>query len=135
LVHDLKAEFDAAQVTEDAESVTAYLDALRAHVENHQPTPDLPLDVQGTAFQARVWEVLRKIPYGETRSYTDVARAIGSPSAVRAVARACATNPAALVIPCHRVVRQDGDLGGYRWGIERKAELLAREERKDMKKE
>ena len=130
LVRDLRAEFDAAEVSEDGEAVTEYLTALREHIENQQPTPDLPLDVQATSFQARVWDVLKKIPYGETRSYTEVAKAIGNPSAVRAVARACATNPAALLIPCHRVMREDGELGGYRWGIERKAELLRREEEK-----
>ncbi len=88
---------------------------------------DLPLDIRATAFQRRVWEALRKIPYGGTRSYSEIARAIGRPRATRAVARACATNPAALVIPCHRVIREDGGLGGYRWGIERKQALLQRE--------
>jgi len=83
--------------------------------------------VRATAFQRRVWEALRRIPYGSTRSYTEVARAIGRPSATRAVARACATNPAALVIPCHRVVSADGGLGGYRWGVKRKRTLLERE--------
>jgi AraC family transcriptional regulator of adaptative response/methylated-DNA-[protein]-cysteine methyltransferase len=87
----------------------------------------LPLDVRATAFQRRVWEALRRVPYGSTRSYAQVARAIGHPTATRAVARACAMNPAALVIPCHRVVRADGGLGGYRWGIERKRALLERE--------
>ena len=127
LARDLKGEFDAAAIEENRDAVARYLAALREHLENHAPTPELPLDVQATAFQARVWDALRKIPYGETRSYTEVAEAIGQPTAVRAVARACATNPAALVIPCHRVVRENGDLGGYRWGIERKAELLKRE--------
>ena len=84
--------------------------------------------MRATAFQRRVWEALRRIPYGQTRSYAQVARAIGRPRATRAVARACATNPAALVIPCHRVVGADGGLGGYRWGIERKQALLEREQ-------
>jgi len=88
---------------------------------------DLPLDIAGTAFQWRVWDALRKIPRGETRTYTQVARAIGKPSAARAVARACATNKAAVLIPCHRVVRESGDLAGYRWGVQRKRELLAGE--------
>ena len=109
-------------------SLNAHAEALRRHIEDHQPTPDLPLDVRATAFQARVWGALRKIPYGETRTYSEVAQAIGKPGAVRAVARACATNPAALVIPCHRVVREDGELAGYRWGVERKKELLEREQ-------
>jgi O-6-methylguanine DNA methyltransferase len=87
----------------------------------------LPLDIRATAFQRRVWEALQRIPYGETRSYREIARALGHPTAARAVARACATNPVSLVIPCHRVVRQDGGLGGYRWGIERKRGLLERE--------
>src|SRR3989442_59585 len=88
------------------------------------PDLDPPLEVRATAFQRAVWEALRKIPYGSTRSYAEIARAIGRPRATRAVARACATNPAAIVIPCHRVVRADGDLGGYRWGIRRKRALI-----------
>jgi AraC family transcriptional regulator of adaptative response/methylated-DNA-[protein]-cysteine methyltransferase len=83
--------------------------------------------VQATAFQRRVWEELRKIPYGATKTYTEVARAIGRPAAIRAVARACATNPVSVVVPCHRVVRQDGSLAGYRWGISRKRALLEKE--------
>jgi len=92
-----------------------------------RPQLDLPLDVRATAFQWRVWQELQKIPYGETRSYSQIAAALGRPKAVRAVANACAANPAALVIPCHRVVRDTGDTGGYRWGAERKKELLSRE--------
>jgi AraC family transcriptional regulator of adaptative response/methylated-DNA-[protein]-cysteine methyltransferase len=88
---------------------------------------DLPTDVQATAFQRRVWEELRRIPYGTTRTYGQVARAIGQPEAVRAVARACATNPVSIVVPCHRVIREDGNLAGYRWGLSRKERLLARE--------
>ena len=87
----------------------------------------LPLDIRGTAFQQRVWEALKKIPAGTTASYTDVARMIGAPKAVRAVARACAANTFAVAIPCHRVVRNDGALSGYRWGVERKRALLERE--------
>jgi AraC family transcriptional regulator, regulatory protein of adaptative response / methylated-DNA-[protein]-cysteine methyltransferase len=88
---------------------------------------DLPIDVHGTEFQERVWRELRTIPYGSTRSYGEVARAIGQPGAVRAVAQACGSNHVALVIPCHRVIREDGTLGGYRWGLERKAAILAHE--------
>ncbi len=88
---------------------------------------DLPLDIQGTAFQAQVWRALQKIPVGKTATYTEIAAALGRPKAVRAVARACAENKLALLVPCHRVVRRDGELGGYRWGIERKRALLARE--------
>ncbi|MEQ1717749.1 MAG: bifunctional DNA-binding transcriptional regulator/O6-methylguanine-DNA methyltransferase Ada [Hyphomicrobium sp.] len=108
----------------DFESLTQ---RVIAHVENPVHRFDLPLDVQGTAFQHRVWQALRDIPAGKTRSYLEVASSIGRPQAVRAVARACGANPAAIVIPCHRVVRTDGALSGYRWGIERKKELLARE--------
>jgi AraC family transcriptional regulator of adaptative response/methylated-DNA-[protein]-cysteine methyltransferase len=89
----------------------------------------LPLDLAGTAFQIRVWEALRSIPLGETRTYSEVAAEIGMPRAVRAVASACAANEAALAIPCHRVLRRDGSLGGYRWGIEVKEALLAAEQR------
>lgn len=89
--------------------------------------PDLPLDIRGTAFQAQVWRALRQIPLGETATYGEIAAALGRPAAVRAVGRACGANPLALLVPCHRVVRKDGDLGGYRWGIERKLALLGRE--------
>ena len=88
---------------------------------------DLPLDIGGTAFQQRVWEVLRTIPVGRTATYAEVAQAIGAPSASRAVALACGANPVAVAIPCHRVVRADGSLSGYRWGIDRKRDLLTRE--------
>jgi AraC family transcriptional regulator, regulatory protein of adaptative response / methylated-DNA-[protein]-cysteine methyltransferase len=98
-----------------------------AHLRGREPHLDLPTDVRATAFQRRVWEELRKIPYGATRTYAQVARAIGQPSAVRAVARACASNPVAVVVPCHRVVRGDGLLAGYRWGVSRKKKLLERE--------
>jgi AraC family transcriptional regulator, regulatory protein of adaptative response / methylated-DNA-[protein]-cysteine methyltransferase len=87
----------------------------------------LPLDIQATAFQRRVWSYLQSIAFGETRSYSQVAKAIRQPSAVRAVARACATNPVAIAIPCHRVLRSNGELGGYRWGVERKKALLEME--------
>jgi len=99
------------------------------HLEAKQPHLDLPLDIRATAFQRQVWEKLRAIPYGKTLSYSDVAKALGKPGAVRAVGRACATNPVALVIPCHRVVREDESLGGYRWGLDRKKKLLEQEKR------
>ncbi len=88
---------------------------------------DLPLDIRGTAFQQRVWQALRRIPPGATISYAELAATIGAPKAARAVARACGANPIAVAIPCHRVVRRDGDVSGYRWGVERKTELLRRE--------
>ena len=100
---------------------------ILAHLRGREPSLDLPTDVRATAFQRRVWEELRKIPYGTTRTYSQVARAIGRPGSVRAVARACATNPVSVVVPCHRVVRKDGDLAGYRWGMERKRGLLEAE--------
>jgi AraC family transcriptional regulator of adaptative response/methylated-DNA-[protein]-cysteine methyltransferase len=90
--------------------------------------PELPLDVRGTAFQAQVWRALQKIPPGQTTTYREIAAALGRPRAVRAVARACAGNDLAVLVPCHRVVRSDGTLAGYRWGIERKRALLAREQ-------
>jgi AraC family transcriptional regulator, regulatory protein of adaptative response / methylated-DNA-[protein]-cysteine methyltransferase len=92
----------------------------------HAPL-DLPLDVQATAFQYRVWQALRAIPYGSTKTYSQIAKSIGDPKATRAVARACATNPVSIVVPCHRVVRQDGNLAGYRWGLARKQTLLDNE--------
>ena len=101
-----------------------WVSAIVANLRGGGPPVSLPLDIQATAFQRRVWEALQQIPYGETRSYGDVARAVGAPSATRAVANACAANPVALVIPCHRVIRADGEVGGYRWGTERKRALL-----------
>jgi len=127
LVNALAREYPAAIRERDDMGLGVQVAAILAHLGGDLPRLDLPLDVRATAFQWRVWEVLRAIPCGETRSYMQVAAAIGQPTAARAVARACATNPTALVIPCHRVVREDGDLGGYRWGLERKRALLARE--------
>jgi len=108
--------------------------AIVAHLEGSHPRLDLPVDLLATAFQRRVWQELRDIPYGSTRTYREVAGAIGRPKAVRAVARACATNPACIVIPCHRVVRTDGGLGGYRWGIGRKRELIEKESRREVER-
>jgi AraC family transcriptional regulator of adaptative response/methylated-DNA-[protein]-cysteine methyltransferase len=108
-------------------SLAGWVEEIVGHLRGQQPHLDLPTDVQATAFQQRVWKELRRIPYGATRTYTQVARAIGRAKAVRAVARACATNPVSVVVPCHRVVREDGSLAGYRWGIDRKRALLARE--------
>lgn len=124
---DLLQEFPAAEIRNDAKPLRSSLNAIVEHLKNKSPRIDLPLDIQATAFQRQVWEQLRAIPYGETHSYSEVAKAIGQEKAVRAVARACATNPVALVIPCHRVIREDKSLGGYRWGLERKKRLLARE--------
>jgi AraC family transcriptional regulator of adaptative response/methylated-DNA-[protein]-cysteine methyltransferase len=130
LTAELAAEFPAARLARDDRKLDAFADAVRDYLEGSQPALDLPLDVRATAFQRRVWQALQQIPRGETRSYSEVAQQLGDPRAVRAVARACATNPVALVVPCHRVVQKGGALAGYRWGVSRKAALLARE-RKD----
>ena len=111
----------------DDAALAEYIDPLLAGIRGENPTIDLPLDIRATAFQMKVWEALRNIPSGETRSYSDVARELGEANAVRAVARACAANPVALAVPCHRVVRTDGNLSVYRWGVERKRKLLERE--------
>jgi AraC family transcriptional regulator of adaptative response/methylated-DNA-[protein]-cysteine methyltransferase len=130
---DFLREYPAADVHRDDQTLSKWVKQLLGHLDGRQPHLDLPLDVQATAFQRIVWEKLREIPYGSTRSYSDIACSIRRPTATRAVARACATNPVALVIPCHRVVREDETLGGYRWGIERKRELLERERSSDAK--
>jgi AraC family transcriptional regulator of adaptative response/methylated-DNA-[protein]-cysteine methyltransferase len=127
LAAELTAEYPAAEIHRADSMLTEPVDQLLNYLSGKQPDLQLPLDIQATAFQWRVWENLRAIPYGETRSYGDVAKAMGRPTAVRAVARACATNPVALVIPCHRVIREDQTLGGYRWGLERKETLLEKE--------
>jgi AraC family transcriptional regulator of adaptative response/methylated-DNA-[protein]-cysteine methyltransferase len=124
---DLRREFAAATMTRDDGALARAARAILRHLDGRTPHVALPLDIQATAFQRRVWRELMTIPAGAVRSYQDVARAIGSPRATRAVARACASNPVALVIPCHRVVRADGGLGGYRWGLDRKRALLERE--------
>jgi AraC family transcriptional regulator of adaptative response/methylated-DNA-[protein]-cysteine methyltransferase len=127
LVRNLQDRFKAARLIGADTEFEAWVAAVVGFVEDPSRGLDLPLDVRGTAFQRRVWEALRDIPAGTTATYTDIAERIGSPRAVRAVARACATNNIALAIPCHRVVRTDGSLAGYRWGIDRKRVLLARE--------
>ncbi|MCZ8114574.1 methylated-DNA--[protein]-cysteine S-methyltransferase [Silanimonas sp.] len=126
---ELAREFPKATVVASAAHapLDAWIDALDAHLSRSAPAPDLPLDLRGTAFQMRVWRFLRGIPLGETRSYADVARAIGAPKATRAVGTACGANRVAVLVPCHRVLRGDGALGGYRWGLERKRALLSAE--------
>jgi AraC family transcriptional regulator of adaptative response/methylated-DNA-[protein]-cysteine methyltransferase len=114
----------------DDATLRGYVSDFLAYLDGQQPHLDLPLDIRVTAFQRLVLDHLRQIPYGETRSYSEVAEAIGDPNAVRAVARACATNPVPLLIPCHRVTRKDGSLAGYRWGQARKAALLEMEKTK-----
>jgi AraC family transcriptional regulator of adaptative response/methylated-DNA-[protein]-cysteine methyltransferase len=129
LENNLFAEYPQAEIHRDQATLSPWVTALLSHLEGRIPHLHLPVDVRATAFQWRVWEELRTIPYGSTRSYSDVARAVGRPQAVRAVAHACAVNPVAVVIPCHRVVGKDGRLHGYRWGLDRKQKLLALEQR------
>ncbi|MEM7135960.1 MAG: bifunctional DNA-binding transcriptional regulator/O6-methylguanine-DNA methyltransferase Ada [Myxococcota bacterium] len=125
LVSQLTTRFSGADLEESAETdwTRAVIDAVEMPT-----TPNIPLDIRGSAFQERVWRELRRIPLGETRTYAEVAAALGTPDGARAVAGACAANPIAVVVPCHRVVRKDGKPSGYRWGLERKRELLAREQ-------
>ncbi len=128
LLEGLRREFPDATVRRGDVVLRRWVRALLEQLHGERPLPQLPLDVQATAFQRRVWEHLRSIPYGTTKSYGEVARAIGHASSARAVASACASNPVAVAIPCHRVVRGTGDLGGYRWGTERKKALLEMEQ-------
>lgn len=127
LEQKLREEFPRAEIAENNNGLKTTVSEIVRHLEGKNKTLDLPLDLQATAFQMRVWAELRKIPYGDTRSYSEISRQISNEKAVRAVARACATNPVALVTPCHRVIAADGDLSGYRWGVERKRHLLLTE--------
>jgi len=127
LLGELRATFPKAAFYNDESRLYAWFDQVRDFVLLPREALDLPLDIQGTAFQSRVWKALRQIPLGETASYSEVARRLGEPQATRAVASACAKNKIALLIPCHRVVAVDGSLAGYRWGAQRKSELLKRE--------
>src|SRR5450755_83536 len=127
LLEGLRREFPFATRKSDEGGLRSWADALLKHMKGKQLDSSLPLDIRATAFQRRVWTYLQSIPFGATRSYSQVAKGIGRPTAVRAVARACATNLVAVAIPCHRVVREDGSMGGYRWGIERKKALLGME--------
>ena len=126
LVSELRSRFPNARVARSPDLLRFAKDRVRA-VFRGARNARLPLDVRATAFQAKVWESLRAIPFGETRTYSDIARSIGAPAAVRAVGAACGANPVSLIIPCHRVVGTDGTLHGYRWGLGRKKALLARE--------
>ena len=131
LVAQLRTEFPRALIVETGAAATpaldAWIEALEAHLEDGTPRPDVPLDLRGTAFQIRVWRFLLAVPEGDVMSYTEVARGVGAPSAVRATASACAANRIAVLVPCHRVLRGDGALGGYRWGLERKRVLIDQE--------
>jgi AraC family transcriptional regulator of adaptative response/methylated-DNA-[protein]-cysteine methyltransferase len=131
LVKQLQGEFPKAMVRESAAThspaLDAWIDALEAHIDGSAPRPDIPLDLRGTAFQIRVWRFLLDVPEGDVLSYTEVASGIGAPTSVRAAASACASNRIAILVPCHRVLRSDGGLGGYRWGLERKRVLIDHE--------
>jgi AraC family transcriptional regulator, regulatory protein of adaptative response / methylated-DNA-[protein]-cysteine methyltransferase len=124
LADELRGEFSNAELVEDPARLAPFIAQVEAYLKGTRQRFDLPLDIATTAFRQRVWDALRRIPYGQTRSYSEIAEAVGSPRAVRAVASACASNPVALAIPCHRVVQKGGALAGYRWGLPRKAALL-----------
>jgi AraC family transcriptional regulator, regulatory protein of adaptative response / methylated-DNA-[protein]-cysteine methyltransferase len=127
LVDELRSEYPRAEISPAPHTFDRWVQEIVQRVEGNPPRLELPLDLQATAFQRRVWKELQRIPRGSTRTYSQIARAVGNPKAVRAVARACATNPVSIVVPCHRVIRGDGNLAGYRWGLSRKHQLLARE--------
>lgn len=127
LARQLEQEFSEAEIVRDAEALAGVQRLLAGFLAGERALARVPIDVRGTAFQRRVWEALRRIPRGETRTYSEIAREIGSPRAVRAVGSACGANPVALVVPCHRALRSDGTLGGYAWGLGRKAALLGLE--------
>lgn len=127
LIDELRKEYANAELVRAIDGHEDWLKEIVRRLEGNAPSVDLPLDVQATAFQRRVWQELQKIPRGTTRTYTQVAKSLGKPRSVRAVARACATNPVSIVVPCHRVIRTDGSLAGYRWGLSRKQKLLERE--------
>jgi AraC family transcriptional regulator of adaptative response/methylated-DNA-[protein]-cysteine methyltransferase len=129
LIEDLRERFPGINAVADDEGWEQLIAEVVAFAEVPSMEFDLPLDIRGTTFQQRVWKALRQIPLGSTASYMDIANRIGSPRSVRAVAQACAANPLAMVIPCHRVVRSDRALSGYHWGVERKRMLLKREAR------
>jgi len=127
LVSELREEYPRAEIAAEKGAFSNWVEEIVARVEGNAPRRELPLDLQATSFQRRVWQELQRIPRGATRTYSQIARAVGKPRAIRAVARACATNPVSIVVPCHRVVRADGNLAGYRWGLSRKEKLLERE--------
>lgn len=129
LVGELRKEYPRANIVAAPDGYQRWVKEIVQRTEGKAPQAELPLDLQATAFQRRVWQELQRIPPGATRTYSQVARALGKPRAVRAVARACATNPVSIVVPCHRVVRSDGNLAGYRWGLSRKERLLDQERR------
>jgi AraC family transcriptional regulator of adaptative response/methylated-DNA-[protein]-cysteine methyltransferase len=132
LESELAKDYPSAEIRREG-SYRKWVNAIVDNIKGRQPHLDLPIDVRGTAFQQQVWNALRRIPYGKTKSYGEIAKSLGKPSAARAVGRACATNLVSVVIPCHRAVGSDGNLTGYRWGVERKEKLLGRERGKIAK--
>ncbi len=127
LIAELREEYPRAEIAPAPHTYQKWVREIVQRTEGKEPRLELPLDLQATAFQRRVWQELQRIPRGRTRTYSQVARSLGQPKAVRAVARACATNPVSIVVPCHRVIREDGALAGYRWGLSRKEQLLTKE--------
>ena len=127
LIAELKADFPAARLDEDSGRLGQWLDEVLRRIDGAPPAGALPLDIRCTAFQRRVWQALTEIPLGQTRTYSELAASLGVPKAQRAVGRACATNPVSILVPCHRATREDGGLGGYRWGLKRKQALLKTE--------
>ena len=127
LIAELRQEYPRAEIAPAPDSYQKWVREIVHRTEGREPRLELSLDLQATAFQRRVWQELQRIPRGRTRTYSQVARSLGQPKAVRAVARACATNPVSIVVPCHRVIREDGTLAGYRWGLSRKEQLLTKE--------
>ncbi len=127
LKSELRSRFPEAELIEGSDAAAALLAQVIGCIEDPSKSLDMPFDERGTSFQKRVWKALKEIPCGSTVSYTEIAQKIGSPQAVRAVGTACGANALAIVVPCHRVVRNDGSINGYRWGIERKKRLLERE--------
>jgi AraC family transcriptional regulator, regulatory protein of adaptative response / methylated-DNA-[protein]-cysteine methyltransferase len=127
LVNSIKKEFSSAELLPNSGELTPWIDQIHRYFAGSNQNLDIPLELHASTFQIRVWNELRKIPFGETRSYTQVAAAIGQPTAARAVASACASNPVAIVTPCHRVIHSDGSVSGYRWGLEKKKALLMME--------
>jgi len=127
MIGELREEYPRAEIVPATDSFQRWVREIMQRIAGKRPRLELPLDLQATAFQRRVWQELQRIPRGRTRTYSQVARSLGQPKAVRAVARACATNPVSVVVPCHRVIREDGQLAGYRWGLSRKEQLLEQE--------
>jgi len=123
----LREDYYAADLRRDDEGMKGWAGALQSYFDGHEFPQDLPLDLQATAFQWIVWKKIQSIPHGQTASYSNIAESLGKPQATRAVARACATNPVAIIIPCHRVIGKDGSLRGYAWGVKRKKTLLSLE--------